>query len=89
MKIKPGYKVRKMCGSSIVVAVGKESTDFNGMITLNDSGELLWEKLSLGAEIEELAALLCAEYGIDSATATADALEFTEKIKGAGLLEQE
>ena len=29
MKIKPGYKLRKMCGSSIVVAVGKgESSSY-------------------------------------------------------------
>ena len=87
MKIKAGYKIRKMCGSSIVIAVGKEAEEFNGMITLNDSGELLWSKLSEGAEIEDLTALLVAEYGIDEATAKADAEEFVEKIKGAGFLE--
>lgn len=86
MKIKAGYKVRKMCGSSVVVAVGA-GDEFNGMITLNDSGELLWSKLSVGAEIEDLTALLVAEYGIDEATAKADAEEFVEKIKGAGFLE--
>lgn len=88
MKIKDGFKVRKMCGSSIVVAVGKDSSDFNGMITLNDSGELLWTKLAQGADIADLTALLVAEYGIDEATAKADAEEFVEKIKGAGFLEQ-
>lgn len=86
MKIKQGYKVRKMCGSSVVVAVGT-GDEFNGMITLNDSGELLWSRLSEGAELEDLTALLVAEYGIDEATAKADAEEFVEKIKGAGFLE--
>ena len=86
MKIKPGYKVRKMCGSSIVVAVGT-GDEFNGMITLNDSGELLWSCLSKGAELEELSALLVAEYGIDEAVAKADAEEFVRKIEGAGFLE--
>ena len=75
-----------MCGSSVVVAVGT-GDEFNGMITLNDSGELLWSSLSVGAEIEDLTALLVAEYGIDEATAKADAEEFVEKIKGAGFLE--
>ena len=86
MKIKAGYKVRKMCGSSIVVAVGT-GDEFNGMITLNDSGELLWSRLSEGAEIDDLTALLVAEYGISDAEARANAEEFVEKVKGAGFLE--
>ena len=88
MKIKSGYKVRKMCSSSIVVAVGKDSADFNGMITLNESGELLWNKLADGAEADELVSLLLSEYDIDEATARADVNEFIKKIEGAGFLEK-
>lgn len=88
MKIKPGFKVRKMCGSSIVVAVGKESTDFNGMITLNDSGEFLWNLLSEGATEQELVVSLMKEYNIDEQTAAADVQEFVKKVKGAGFLEE-
>ncbi|MBQ3602634.1 MAG: PqqD family protein [Clostridia bacterium] len=88
MKIKAGYKIRKMCGSSIVIAVGKQAEEFNGMITLNDSAELLWCKLAEGAERQELIDLLCAEYGIDEATAAADVDEFIKTAEGAGLLEQ-
>ncbi len=87
MKIKPGYKLRKMCGSSIVVAVGKTSSDFNGMVTLNESGELLWNRLAEGAEINDLTAVLVEEYGIDETTAKADVQEFISKIEGAGFIE--
>ena len=87
MKIKSGYKLRKMCGSSIIVAVGKTSADFNGMITLNESGELLWSRLAESAEESELVSALMAEYGIDEQTATADVKEFIAKIEGAGFLE--
>ncbi len=87
MKIKSGYKLRKMCGSSIVVAVGKEATDFNGMVTLNESGELLWELLTQGADEAELIKLLADEYGVDEVTASADVSEFISKIKGAGFFE--
>ena len=87
MKIKPGYKLRKMCGSSIVVAVGKASSDFNGMVTLNESGELLWNRLAEGAEINDLTAALVEEYGIDEATALSDVQEFISKIEGAGFIE--
>lgn len=87
MKIKPGYKLRKMCGSSIVVAVGKASAEFNGMVTLNESGEILWNRLAEGAEINDLVAVLIEEYGIDETTARADALEFISKIEGEGFIE--
>lgn len=88
MKIKAGYKIRKMCGSSIVIAVGKEAEDFNGMITLNESAEMLWCKLADGAEREDLISLLCEEYGIDNETAATDVDEFIKKAEGAGLLEE-
>ncbi|MBQ8015523.1 MAG: PqqD family protein [Clostridia bacterium] len=87
MKIKSGYKLRKMCGNSIVVAVGKDAADFNGMITLNESGELLWGKLAQGAEKHELVQLLIDEYGIDEQIALADVEEFISKIEGAGFVE--
>lgn len=42
MQIKPGFAMRKIAGSNIVVPVGAASSDFNGMITLNDTGAFLW-----------------------------------------------
>lgn len=87
MKIKPGFKIRKMCGSAVVVAVGKQGEEFNGMITLNESGELLWEELCKGADITDLVQLLMNEYGIDENTATQDVEAFVERIKGEDLFE--
>ncbi len=87
MKIKPGYKLRKMCGSSIVVAVGKSASDFNGMVTLNETAELLWNRLVEGAEEADLVSLLVSEYDIDEASALNDVKAFIEKIKGEGFIE--
>lgn len=87
MKIKNGYKLRKMCGNSIVIAVGKNASDFNGMVTLNESGELLWNRLLQGADENDLVKLLVDEYGVDEQLATDDVSEFISKIKGAGFVE--
>ena len=87
MKIKEGYKLRKMCGNSIVIAVGKNASDFNGMVTLNESGELLWNRLLQGADENDLVKLLVDEYGVDEQLATDDVSEFISKIKGAGFVE--
>ena len=88
MKTKQGYKLRKLCGSSIVVSVGKKSDEFNGLITLNESGELLWERLGSDADEDELVQLILNEYDVDRATAESDVHEFVRRAKAAGLLEE-
>ena len=89
MKIKPGYKLRKMCGSSIVVAVGKASSDFNGMVTLNESGELLWNALAEGSDTDALVKLLLSEYpdAVEDKV-KADVNSFLETLRKAGLLDE-
>ncbi len=87
MKIKPGYKIRKMCGSSVVVATGKAAADFNGMVTLNETGEMLWIRLAQGADESDLVELMISEYDVDKLTAENDVKDFVNKIKGAGFVE--
>ena len=43
MKIKKGFVKRNIAGSEIVVTVGKTAAEFNGMITLNESGAFFWD----------------------------------------------
>ena len=87
MKIKDGFKLRKICDSTVVVAVGKASLNFNGMISLNDTGELLWKLLEKGAEEEELVAGLMKEYDVDEDTARSDVRAFIESLEGKNVLE--
>lgn len=87
MKIKDGYVLRQVAGNSIVIAVGDEALNFNGIITINGSGTFLWEKLAEGAEKDELLAAMLSEYNIDKETAKKDIDEFIEKLKNANLIE--
>ena len=86
MKIKDGFMLRKVGGQNVVVAVGKGSRDFNGIIRLNDTGKFLWEKLANDMTEEQLAAALLAEYDIDEAGARSDISEFIAKLRKAELL---
>ena len=43
MKIRTGLMMRNVAGSYVVVAAGKEAIDFNGMITLNETGAFFVE----------------------------------------------
>ena len=86
MQIKPGFMLKNVAGSHIVVPVGENSVNFNAMITLNESGAFLWEKLAGEQTEDQLVAALTAEYDVDEATARRDINKFIETIKGAGLI---
>jgi len=87
MKIKDGFMLREIAGSWVVIPLGQRVVDFNGIISLNESSVLLWNKLEKGATIDELVQAIIFEYDIDEKTARADAEEFVNQIKEKGLLE--
>jgi hypothetical protein len=86
MKVKEDYLLRNVAGSHIVVPVGEGSLDFSGVITLNEVGAFLWEKLQSDTTEEELLSALLGEYDVDENTAKADISEFISNLKGADLL---
>jgi hypothetical protein len=59
----------------------------NRLLTLNETGGFLWERLGSGG-IEELAAALAAEFDVDEERARADAREFIDEMVGRGLVEE-
>ena len=88
MKIKENFVLRQVAGSYVAVAVGTASVDFNGMLTLNESGALLWHTLELGADRAALVAALTSEYEVDEAQAARDTDEFLKRLLEAGCLEE-
>ena len=86
MKIKEGFVLRKVADTYVVVAIGAEAKKHNVMITLNETGGLLWEKLTEGADKDALVKVILDKYDIDEATATADVEKFLLKVESEGLL---
>ena len=87
MKLKEGFVLRKVADTYVVVAVGAEAKKHNVMITLNETGALLWKKLSEGAENDDLVNAILDEYDIDRETAQKDVTRFLDKIQSEGLLD--
>ena len=87
MKIKDNFLLRKVADSYVVVPVGKLTLDFNGIITLNETGAFLFEQLQKGAEREDLIENLLKEYDVDPEKAAADIDVFLEKVKDSDVLE--
>lgn len=87
MKIKSGYIMRELADNYVVVPTGQATVDFNGMITLNETGAFLWEQLAEEKNLEELVENFTKEYDVDEATARKDIMEFVEKLKDADLID--
>ncbi len=86
MKIKDGFILRQVAGNYIVIAVGDEAVDFNGMITVNETGAFLWKILADGATKEEMLEKLLTEYEVDEETAKKDITDFLIKLNDGKLL---
>ena len=72
MKIKDGFILRKIAGEDIVVPIGNNIADFNGVIRLNESAAFLWKVLQEEISKVDLVNSLIEEYGIDKSLATND-----------------
>ena len=86
MKISDGYILRTVAGKNIVVSVG-DSTEFSGMLTLNDTGVFFWNLLSENTTKEEMIEKVLSEYDVDRVTVDEDIEEFLAKLKDKGILE--
>ena len=89
MKIKNGYLVHEVAGNYVVIKIGQEALNFNGLITLSESAKMLWDLLNRenGASQEELVNKLLEEYDVDKDTAQNDVIDFIESLKNNNIIE--
>ena len=87
MKIKKGFILRDMGEYSVVIASGETLKKYNCMITLNQSGKLLWKTLETGADFDQLLKTMLDEYEVDENTAKEHIQAFINKLQGAEILE--
>lgn len=87
MKLKEGFALRQVADTWVVMPLGQASIDFNGMLTLNDTGAVLWQALEKGGDRDALADALVAEYDVTREAVLADVDAFLAKLSEAGCLE--
>lgn len=89
MKIKSDFVLRQVADTWVAVPVRQAMVDFGGMLTLNESGALLWKGLEQNTTREALANILTGEYDVSGEEALADVDEFIAKLEKAGCIQQE
>lgn len=89
MKINRNFVLRQLADTWVVLPLADKTVNFNGMITLNESGVLLWKALEAGADADTLVKTFMSEYVVAEHQAREDVEEFIRKLRSVGCLEEE
>ncbi|MFR3894379.1 MAG: PqqD family protein [Merdibacter sp.] len=87
MKISKEFILREIAGEYILVPVGKTALTFNGLISVNEVGALIWGMLEKGSDVSTIVNGILDEYDVDEQTATADVLEFISYLKSNNIID--
>lgn len=88
MKIKEGFLLRQVGGNNVIVPVGAQSVDFRCIITLNELGAFLWQKLTADCTVEDLVQAVLDEYDAPADVVTADVERFVASLREKNLLDE-
>lgn len=89
MKLKNGFLLREVGGTHVVVPIGERVVDFNGLVTLNETGRFLWERLMDGSDEASLVRALTDEYEVNDDDAVHDVHAFVCDLADKGLLDSD
>ena len=87
MKLKEDFMLREVAGQWLLVPLGESVINVNGIITLSESGAVIWRALeeNEAADAEKLADALMEEYEIDRDTALESVNDFLYDLKEKGI----
>ena len=91
MKLNENFVLRQIVGSWVAGRFRRGSNALSAGLwglRLNDTGVLLWNKLKDGADEQDLARALTAEYDVSPETAAQDVQDFLRQLQEAGCLEK-
>lgn len=85
MKINPKYRLRKVGGKSLIIS--QNTLNFEGVPTLNDTGEFIWHMLEKGAETQEIISALAKECSVSENEVRDDVEDFISALKSGKIIE--
>ncbi len=78
--------VRTIAGETLLIPTGSAALQNSGLITLNETGKLLVERLQEGSTDEALISALTEEYDVTADQAGKDVARFLNQLRERGLL---
>lgn len=87
MKRKADFLMQNIGGENLLVPLGAQVMNLNGLITLNDTAACVWELLAEERSLDELTVVVAERFDVTAEIARADVQTFVDEITGLGLLE--
>ena len=87
MKRKADFMMQNVGGENLLVPLGAQVMDLNGLITLNDTAACVWELLAEERPLDELTAAVAERFDVAAGIARDDVQTFVDEITRLGLLE--
>ena len=86
MKQSPDYLLQETADLLVIVPVGRAAAMFPGMVTVNQTGALVWELLACERTEEELVDALYEKFDAPMEQLQKDVAEFLHRLRLAGAL---
>lgn len=86
MRVVADMILRDIAGECVLIPTGETAQRLNGIVSLTESGRLLWELLAQDRTAEELTSALLDRYDVPPETARADVEAFLDKLRKEGFL---
>ena len=87
MKLKKEFIFREVAGETLVVPVGSMALKFNGIISLDPVGTLIWKALEQEKNREEILAEILENFEVEKQVAEADMDEFLKQLEDNDFME--
>ena len=87
MRISESFVIREIAGTYVIVPTEQEAQKFQGLISVNEVGALLWSYLQQGdMTIKKLTEHVCREYDVDEERVRDDVEKFIHILKERNML---
>ncbi|WP_455544004.1 PqqD family protein [Intestinibacter sp.] len=86
MKLKMEFILRDIVGETVLVPINESTSNFNGLMTVNEIGRFIWENLESSKDEEELLQRILDEYEVDRDTAQKDLDEFLQVLRDRDII---
>lgn len=87
MKRKVDFMMQNIGGENLLLPLGAQVMDMNGLVTLNDTAGFVWELLAHERSLDELTTAVAERFDVIPERAHADVRAFVDEITRLGLLE--
>lgn len=88
MRLIEGHILRNINGNAVLVPPPENDIGFNGMISVNHTGEFVCKMLSEETNLQSVAEALSKEYGVDVDRAREDVEIFLSELRSCNMLEE-